>query len=161
MSYVFISGLTADELLGLRDEVSAGGWTIMPTSQKRHLFKKPGSIFDNPSLCGKWNLGFYTSMDHDDEDSTKCMKCLKVYRRLGIVRVFAKRSQGGWARITKGKRRHFFRHPGPSLENESLCGRSAFTLDVDFDRLDDDPGNCRFCYGKLLKLDSGVGLCQN
>lgn len=87
-TFIVKGGLTDSELLTLRDEVMAGGWTYLPRTRKRHYFRKPGSLFDNPSLCRRHHLGFYTRLEHDAQDDDKCAACLRKYRILEIKQVF-------------------------------------------------------------------------
>lgn len=94
----FLSGMTQDQLHALLAELRIGGWTRLPTTRKCHFFRKRCDIFDNPSLCKKHNLWFHTYLDHDDEDSDKCVICLKKARKLGIIKVFsAQREEEGQA----------------------------------------------------------------
>jgi len=93
-SYHFTSGLTQAQLSGLWAEIEAGGWTYLPAARKRHYFKQRGSIFDNPSLCGKHSLGFYTSLQHDFRVRDKCVICLRKYRLLDIKQIISESSLG-------------------------------------------------------------------
>lgn len=85
--FQFLSGMSQDQLHGLLAELRIGGWTQLETTRKRHFFRKRGSMFDNPSLCGKHELNFHTNLEHDDEDSDKCVICLRKSRKLGIIKV--------------------------------------------------------------------------
>jgi len=102
-SYVFMSGLSMDELSGLVDEVRSGGWAILPGARKRHFFRKPGAMFENPSLCNRHELSFHVSLDYDDYDFNKCVVCLRKYERLGIVKVYSE-GYSGADRLEKPKR---------------------------------------------------------
>ncbi len=93
-SYHFTSGLTREQLSGLWPEIQAGGWTTVPTARKRHYFKQRGFIFDNPSLCGKHELRFYTTLQHDFRVADKCVICLRRYRRLNIKQFISDRIVG-------------------------------------------------------------------
>ncbi len=66
IGFKLVSGLTNDQAHGLLGEIREGGWTGTQTSRKRHFFRKMGSIFSNPSLCGKHHLKFHTTLDRDD-----------------------------------------------------------------------------------------------
>lgn len=88
-NYIFMSGLTVEQVLGLKTEIEAGGWSCTPTSRKRHFFSKPYDRFDNPSLCKRHKLDFITSLEQDLNHEDKCQICFKKYKRLGIVQVFA------------------------------------------------------------------------
>ncbi len=88
-NYVFMSGLSVKEVLGLKTEIEAGGWSHSHTSRKRHFFSKPYEIFDNPSLCKRHKLDFITALEHDFEDEDKCQICFKSYKRKKIVQVIA------------------------------------------------------------------------
>lgn len=85
--YLFTSGLTLQQLWRLLEEVKAGGWTHLPGARKRHYFREQGSILENPSLCREHKLTFYTMLDHDFDDSTKCKHCLRGYKRMRLVRL--------------------------------------------------------------------------
>lgn len=102
--YLFVSGLTREQLSGLWAEVEAGGWTYLPTSRKRHFFQQRGSIFDNPSLCGKHELNFYTTLQHDFRVMDKCVICLRKYRRLNITQVISDRIVDATPGLEPGRR---------------------------------------------------------
>jgi len=88
-NYIFMSGLAVAEVLGLKTEIEAGGWSHTETSRKRHCFSKPYDRFDNPSLCKRHELTFITSLEHDLNDEDKCQICFRKYKRLKIVQVIA------------------------------------------------------------------------
>lgn len=88
-TYLFTGGIPSTQLIILWKEIEAGGWTHLQTGRKRHFFQKAGSMFDNPSLCNKHHLTFYSSLDHDQDDADKCALCLTRYKRLKIKRTFA------------------------------------------------------------------------
>jgi len=46
-------------------------------------------MFDNPSLCKKHELNFYTNLEHDDRDDDKCVVCLRRSRKLEIEKVLS------------------------------------------------------------------------
>jgi len=87
--FQFVSGMTQEQLHGLLLELRIGGWTQLPTTRKRHFFRKRGCMFDNPSLCKKHELNFYTNLEHDDRDDDKCVVCLRRSRKLEIEKVLS------------------------------------------------------------------------
>lgn len=87
--YMFTSGMTVAQVLCLKAEMEAGGWSHTHTSRRRHFFSKPYERFDNPSLCKRHKLDFITRLDHDFDNDDKCLICFKKYKRLCIVQVVA------------------------------------------------------------------------
>ena len=86
--FKFLSGMTQKELVGLLADLRAGGWTDLPGARKRHFFRKRGCMLDNPSMCNKHQLYFYTNLDNDENESDMCAICLKRSKRLGIQKVY-------------------------------------------------------------------------
>ena len=86
--FQFLSGMTQVQLTGLFKELRIGGWTGLPTSEKRHFFRKRGDMLDNPSLCEQHQLDFCTNLDHDENESDMCDVCLERSKALGIQKVY-------------------------------------------------------------------------
>lgn len=54
------------------------GWTYLPQSRVRHYFLDDGR-FDNPSLCGRHRLTFYTSLEENHDGDDNCALCKRMF----------------------------------------------------------------------------------